>query len=119
MKFILIFFTLIMINTVSAQIKVYSLSNVPTDTTKGLNGNKWAVMDVHNSISTLSGMLVEFENGSRVNLYQILHTDTSLTKSNNAYVMGALEYMDRLGFKLITIYESNNSGIDRFVFQHK
>jgi hypothetical protein len=119
MKFILIFFASLMINTVSAQIKVYSLSNVPTDTTKGLTGNKWAIMDVHNSITLLSGMLVEFENGSRVNLYQILHTDTSLAKSNNAYVMQALEYMDRRGFKLITIYESNNSGIERFIFQQK
>ena len=121
MKYILIVFATLAVYNASAQIKVQNLSQVVTDTTKGFTGTKWAIMEIQYvmSITGSGGMVVEFDNKSKINLLQLFHSDSSKARTQNAYIMAALEYMNSKGFTLISTYVPNDNTYNRFIFKRE
>ncbi|HSY62338.1 MAG TPA: hypothetical protein VK796_10700 [Cytophaga sp.] len=112
MKYILIIIVLSFSYIVSAQ------TQVQTDTTKGFNTAKRAVIDMY-QMAGHGYMYAQFDNGSIVDLKSILNFDmkgSSPTYSNNLFA--ALAYMDKKGFKLVTSYTVGEY-TTRFIFERK
>lgn len=121
MKYIVFIFAALTVYNASAQIKFQTLSQVVTDTSRGFSGTKWAVIEIENvmSLTGSGGMVVEFDNKSKVNLFQLFHGDSNVARSQNAYIMAALEYMDSKGFTLMSTYVANENTYNRFIFKRK
>jgi hypothetical protein len=90
-----------------------------TDTSKGLSSSKWAQMDMYMITKNLGILSVYFDNGSCINLIPIFDADPKLLRNDNIYHMAALEYMDKLGFRLIDSYSSESISSNVYTFQRK
>jgi hypothetical protein len=95
-----------------------------TDTSKGLSSSKWAQIAMYKITDKYLGkyvgiLSVYFDNGSCINLIPIFDADPKLLRNNHIYYMAALEYMDKLGFRLIDSYSGESILGNVSTFQRK
>jgi len=110
MKYLLIFITVIIVNTTSAQTKSQTANPTSKDTTSNVNASKWtassqninptstpaltgttinvsaakwAVLEIYNCQSAPIIWIV-FDNGIKIDLYTLFHADTRLAQTHNA-----------------------------------